>query len=272
MNISPTDIQYLITLIKNMSGVCLTTEKDYLLESRLLPVIRMHGIKDFAELVTILKTRNDHEIYHEVIDAITTNETSFFRDLKSFDVFKNEIIPVMAQMPTNKLRIWSSACSSGQEAYSIAITMYENVKRVPKAIEIFGSDINRIVVEHARSGTYSQFEVQRGMPIMSLINYFEQIDELWRVKKDIMKMTKFDVVNLVEDFTGLVGKFDVIFCRNVLIYFDKETKKKVLENIAKVLQPHGVLIVASSETPMESTNKFVHFKKGLPSVYKLSGK
>ena len=263
------DFNFLAQFIKAGSGINLSKDKHYLMESRLLPIIRKHAISDMRGLVNALKLSPTQELKREVIESLTTNETSFFRDIKPFNYFRDEVMPLLANMPNRKIRIWSAACSSGQEAYSLAMTFIENKARSPgKIVEIIGTDINTHIIEKAKRAVYSQFEVQRGLPITMLMKYFTQEDERWHLKDKVKNMVTFKHLNLLENFTMNIGRFDVVFCRNVLIYFDEPTKKQVLENIAKVLNPGGILFLGGSENTLGLTKSFTPFRD-LPGIFTL---
>jgi chemotaxis protein methyltransferase CheR len=270
MTIAPADFEFLVDFIKKASGISLSKDKGYLLESRLLPIIRKHGFTDISGLVVALKTTPGGEIKNEVIEAMSTNETSFFRDMTPFQNLEKEIIPILAEKAGPTVRVWSAACSSGQEAYSTAITLLDNKAAMGnKNIEIYGSDINGSIVNKAKAAIYSQFDAQRGLPITTLMKYFTQEGENWVVNDEVKSMTKFEVLNLLDDYSKL-GKFDIIFLRNVLIYFEKETKKEILEKMARSLHPHGALFLGAVENPQEWTDVFVPFKPGKNGLFKLA--
>lgn len=251
MSMAPEDFQLISELLKQRSGLSITKEKMYLIESRLQPIARSHGYADLSDFIRRALRPANPDIEHEVVQAMTTNETMFFRDLKPFTQLRERIIPHWrAQHPARqKLRIWSAACSSGQEPYTIAMSLKEETAALSGCdIDIVASDLSEKVVEKAIKGVYSQFEVQRGLPIQMLIKYFEQGEEnCWRVKDTIKRMVHFQSHNLLHDATRF-GTFDIIFCRNVLIYFDTETKLAVLNRLAGMLNPPGFLVLGSAET------------------------
>jgi chemotaxis protein methyltransferase CheR len=266
----PTHFSYLTGLIKTRSGIVLGEDKMYLLESRLAPVIKRLGLTDLDALVQHLQRERDDRLLDEITDRMTTNESSFFRDSKPFDALRQKVMPnIMAKTPKAPVRIWSAACSTGQEPYTISICMEEDkAKRLNHPYEIFASDISPSALDRAREGTYSQFEVQRGMPIMFLMKYFAQDKESWVVKEELKKQIRFQQVNLLETFSPY-GRFDVIFCRNVLIYFDAETKKKILQKFAWSLNPGGFLFLGAGETVLDLNNSFVPFE-GCTGVFQLT--
>lgn len=250
------DFEFLANLLKDRSGLMLTPDKVYLLESRLTPLARKRGLDTLDALIQKLRLSRDEGLCVDVTEAMTTNESFFFRDNTPFDLFKNHVLPAMekSRATQRRLRIWCAAASTGQEPYSLAILLRENwMKWQNWNIEIVGTDICTQVLEKAKAGTYSQFEVQRGLPIQMLIKYFTQEGDTWQLNSDIRNMVKFRSFNLLNNFAGL-GSFDVIYCRNVLIYFDQETKKQVLERMRKVLASDGTLFLGAAETVLGITD------------------
>jgi chemotaxis protein methyltransferase CheR len=252
------DFEFLAGLLKERSGLMLTPDKVYLLESRLTPLARKRGLDTLDALVQKLRLSRDEALCVDVTEAMTTNESFFFRDNTPFDLFKNHVLPAMEKSRggQKRLRIWCAAASTGQEPYSLAILLRENwMKWQNWKIEIIGTDICTQVLEKAKAGTYSQFEVQRGLPIQMLIKYFTQEGDTWQLNNDIRNMVTFRSFNLLNNFIGL-GSFDVIYCRNVLIYFDQNTKKQVLERMRKVLSDDGTLFLGAAETVLGITDAF----------------
>lgn len=249
------DFEFLAGLLKDKSGLMLTPDKVYLLESRLTPLARKRGLDTLDALVMKLRTSRDDSLIKDVTEAMTTNESFFFRDNTPFDIFKNHVLPAMEKARTTKrLRIWCAAASTGQEPYSLAILLKEQwAKWQNWNIEIVGTDICTQVLEKAKAGAYSQFEVQRGLPIQMLIKYFKQEGDVWRINDDIKNMVKYRPFNLLDSF-GMLGSFDVIYCRNVLIYFDQPTKKDVLERMSKTLAKDGTLFLGAAETVLGITD------------------
>jgi len=269
--VSPEDFEFISSLIRSRSGLVLTPDKSYLLESRLMPVARKHGLKGLDDLVGQLRTRKEEALIVEVTEAMTTNESFFFRDVKPFDLLRDEVLPpILEQRQTQKhLRIWCAAASSGQEPYSIAIILKElGVKLAGWKIDIVGTDISHDILKKASDGMYSQFEVQRGMPIQLLLKYFDKKDETWEIKPEIKSMVQYKYWNLLDDLKQL-GGFDIVFCRNVLIYFDADTKGKVLENISRLMPKDGMLFLGGAETVLGVTEKFKPVQ-GQRGVYALS--
>jgi chemotaxis protein methyltransferase CheR len=236
-----TVFQYLCELLKKRSGLALTADKEYLIESRLLPVARTHNCNSVSALILLIRTAVDPVLLNEVIEAMTTNESLFFRDTKPFEYLRKTLLPAYkAQAGKSVLRIWSAACSTGQEPYSIAMCLQEESAKMPGwKYEIVATDLASKVIEKSKEAVYSQFEVQRGLPIQMLVKYFTQLpDASWQIKEPLRAMVAYRVQNLLEDFSTL-GRFDIVFCRNVLIYFDEPTKAVVVERLAKVLGQGG---------------------------------
>ena len=263
---TPLDYDYLRVLLKQRSGLDLSADKQYLVESRLVPLARKTGLAGIPELVQKMKSGAE-VLTTEVVEAMTTNETFFFRDKVPFDHLRDTILPALLQSRASRksLRIWSAACSTGQEPYSIAMCLKEKAAQLAGwRIEIVGTDLSQEVLDKSRAGIYSQFEVQRGLPIQLLVKYFAQIGELWQLNSEIRSMVQYRQLNLLQDFSGL-GKFDVVFCRNVLIYFDQQTKTQIFERIARVTEPDGMLMLGAAESVVGITNAFRPYpdKRGL---------
>jgi chemotaxis protein methyltransferase CheR len=264
--VTPLDYEYLRKLLKDRSGLDLSADKQYLVESRLVPLARKAGLGGIPDLVAKMKSGAD-VLTTEVVEAMTTNETFFFRDKIPFDHLRDTILPLMLQTRSSRrsLRIWSAACSTGQEPYSIAMCLKEKGAALAGwRIEIVGTDLSQEVLEKSRAGIYSQFEVQRGLPIQLLVKYFTQSGELWQISPDIRGMVQHRQLNLLQDFSHL-GKFDVIFCRNVLIYFDQDTKINIFERLNKSLESDGMLMLGAAESVVGITDAFRPFpdKRGL---------
>ena len=253
----PEDFDFVAKMLKDRSGLIITRDKAYLLESRLTPVSRKRGFKGLDDLVASLRTASE-DLLREVTEAMTTNESFFFRDIKPFDQFKALVMPhILATRSARKtLRIWSAASSSGQEAYSLAMILKEEgPKFAGWKIEIVGTDISTEMLEKAKAGLYSQFEVQRGLPIQYLVKYFKKNNEMWQIDPAIRGMVQYREYNLLHDLKPL-GQFDVVFCRNVLIYFDQPTKTRVLENVSRLMPDDGFLYLGGAETVLGISDKF----------------
>jgi chemotaxis protein methyltransferase CheR len=268
---SPETFQTLATLLKKRSGLILTSDKGYLVESRLGPVAQRHGLPHLDALVAALN-RGNEALATAVTEAMTTNETSFFRDSKPFDIFRKEVLPQIIERNANtrSLRIWSAAASTGQESYSLAMILAEEQARLAGwKIEIVGTDISEAALKQARAGVFSHFEVQRGLPAAMLVKYFEKVEGSWRVAQKIRSMVNFRVYNLLDNLSPL-GVFDVIFCRNVLIYFDVQTKGQVLGAIARRMGNQGVLFLGGAETVLGITEQFEPVP-GSRGLYRVAG-
>ena len=254
----PSDYEYLRKLLKERSGLMLSADKQYLVESRLLPVSHRAGMADLTELVAKLRSAREQPLVTEVAEAMTTNESFFFRDKLPFEHFRNVIMPVLlAARPLRRpIRIWCAAAATGQEPYSLAMSLKEMGEKVTgREIEIVATEYSTQVLEKAKTGLFSQFEVQRGLPITLLIKYFAQLGDTWQINPDVRAMVQFRAFNLLHDFAPL-GRFDLVFCRNVLIYFDHETKTQVLDRVARIAEPDGYLVLGAAETVVGLTESF----------------
>lgn len=265
------DFEMLAQLLKQRSGLVLTKDKAYLLETRLMPVARRHGFGNLDELAQAVRAKKEEKLVSDITEAMTTNESLFFRDQKPFDILRDKVLPQMMENRSSarKIRIWSAACSSGQEPYSIAMLLKEQQAKLNGwRIEILGTDISLEMLSKAKAGLYTQFEVQRGMPIQMLIKYFKQNGDKWLLDSGLRSMVQYREFNLLEHPRGL-GQFDIVFCRNVLIYFDQQTKSKVLENIATIMPKDGVLYLGGAETVLGVTDRFKPVP-GLRGLYQLA--
>jgi chemotaxis protein methyltransferase CheR len=255
--VTPQEYDYLCNILKERSGLLLAADKQYLIESRLLPLARRAGMPGIGELVQKMKGGSDALIV-DVVEAMTTNETFFFRDKIPFDNFKDTVIPdlIKARAGRKSLRIWCAAASTGQEPYSLAMLLKEMGSALTGwRVEIVATDLSQEVLEKSKSGMYSQFEVQRGLPIQLLVKYFDQVGEFWQLKPEVRSMVQYRQLNLLKDFSHL-GKFDVIFCRNVLIYFDQATKIDVFNRLLKANESDGCLFLGAAETVVGLTNVY----------------
>lgn len=254
---SPEDIDHLASTLKARSGLILGADKTYLIESRLSPVARREGFSNVAALLTSLRAKRDEKLMTAVTDAMTTNETFFFRDKTPFDQFKSDVLPALARARLNgEIKVWCAACSTGQEPYSLAMLMDEMRMQYPRVtLDILATDISDRCLEKAQAGLYTQFEVQRGLPITMMVKHFEKVDEMWRISPKIRASVRYKKMNLLDDLR-MVGRQDVIYCRNVLIYFDLETKKRVLEQMATLLPDDGYLLLGAAETVLGITDAF----------------
>jgi chemotaxis protein methyltransferase CheR len=254
---TPADYDFLRKFLKERSGLDLSADKQYLVESRLMPLARKANLSGIEELVQKIKNGSS-TVASDVVEAMTTNETFFFRDKLPFDHLRDVVLPEMiqARAARKSLRIWCAAASTGQEPYSIAMTIKEmSAQLAGWRIEIIGTDISQQVLEKSKSGIYTQFEVQRGLPIQLLVKYFKQTGEMWQINPEIRSMIQYKPLNLLQDFSSM-GKFDIIFCRNVLIYFDQEMKTQIFGRLAKCTEPDGFLALGAAETVVGLTDTF----------------
>ena len=255
---TPLDYEFLRKLLKERSGLDLSSDKQYLVESRLVPLARKAGLPGITELVQKMKAGGAEPLVAEVVEAMTTNETFFFRDKMPFEHLKDTMLPAILQARSARrsLRIWCAASSTGQEPYSIAMCL----KGLSPALagwklDIVATDLSQGVLEKSRAGIFSQFEVQRGLPIQLLVQHFTQVGDMWQLNPDIRSMVQHRQLNLLHDFSHL-GTFDIIFCRNVLIYFDQDTKTGIFERLAKVSEPDGFLVLGAAESVVGISDAF----------------
>jgi chemotaxis protein methyltransferase CheR len=265
--VTPLDYDFLRKCLKERSGLVLSGDKEYLVESRLLPVARRAGFANLGELVGALKAAPEAALMTTVVEAMTTNESLFFRDKTPFEHFRATIMPALlaSRRASRSIRIWSAAASTGQEPYSLAMCLKEMERDIAGwRIDLLATDLSGDVLEKARAGLYTQFEVQRGLPIQSLIKHFSQSGELWQIAPELRAMVKYRQLNLLRDFSSL-GTFDLVFCRNVLIYFDSDTKVDVLNRMAQITAGDGYLVLGAAETVVGLTDRFkmVPDKRGL---------
>ncbi|NMJ43182.1 protein-glutamate O-methyltransferase CheR [Roseomonas sp. JC162] len=255
---TPDSFAFLAGLVKARSGIVLTADKGYMLETRLGPLLRREGLPGLDALALRLRAPRAEALTAELVEALTTNESSFFRDGKPFEHLKR-LLPRLAaaRPPGQPLRIWSAACSSGQEAYSVAMVAAElGAALGGRRVEILGTDLSREMLDRAQDGLFSQFEVQRGLPVQMLVKHFRQEGSRWRVSAELRAMVRWQAFNLLDDARGL-GRFDVIFCRNVLIYFDAPTKSRVLGMLAGMVAADGVVYLGGAETVLGLTDRLM---------------
>jgi chemotaxis protein methyltransferase CheR len=252
------EYDYVCKLLKERSGLVLSSDKQYLLESRLLPIVRRLDLGSLSGLVAKLRAPGSEPLIVQVAEAMATNESFFYRDKVPFDNFNEAIMPafIAARANQRRLRIWCAAASTGQEPYSLAMCLKEMRHKLNGwRIDIVATDLSLEVLEKATAGVYSQFEVQRGLPVQMLVRYFTQNGDTWQISPEIRAMVQYRPFNLLRDF-GPLGKFDVVFCRNVLIYFDQATKVGVFERLARVTETDGYLVLGAAETVVGLTDVF----------------
>lgn len=235
--------------LRRVSGLVIDADKAYLVESRLLPILRRQKLSGLAELVCLLERNQSPALAREVIQAMTINETYFFRDRAPFETFRNVMLPKLTAGRTGgTIRVWSAACSTGQEPYSLAIILDELAEKLADwRIEILATDLAEAALVKAKKGAYTQFEVQRGLTTAQLLRYFNRTGDMWQLNERIRARVTFKPFNLLDDF-GPLGRFHIIFCRNVLLYFDAERKADVLARLARALESGGYLALGASET------------------------
>lgn len=238
-------------LLETTAGIDLAADKTYLIESRLAPILREHKLADVAQLTEQLK-RGSHALQQQVVDAMTTNETQWFRDNHPFALLQEEVFPGLAERPRGRLRVWSAACSSGQEPYSVAM-VFDEYRRAHAGsfgagIEIVGTDISHKVLATAQAARFDEYAINRGLSPQRKSAYFAPCDGQWCAKPVLRQAVGFKHLNLLSGYAGL-GRFQVIFCRNVLIYFSQQRKTDILQRMVNQLDPGGYLFLGSSETP-----------------------
>ncbi len=250
------ELDYVRTLARQKAAIVIEAAKDYLIESRLEPVARREGFGSAHEFIRSMRENHGPDRLHDaVIDALTTNETLFFRDHHPFDALRQTLLPelIAARVKYRKLRIWSAACSTGQEPYSIALLIADKFPELAGwDIRIVATDLSDTVLEQAKAGMFSKFEINRGLPAPMLIKYFQQRGQYWVIGGDIRRKIEFRKLNLAEDWPAL-PQFDLVFLRNVMIYFDVQTKRQILSRVRRVLAPDGYLALGSAETPLTIT-------------------
>ncbi len=270
-SLSETGFVYFSRFLKENSEIVLTPEKEYLVEARLAPIQKKLGLSSLAELMNKLRFEPFGALHNEVIEAMTTNETYFFRDVKPFEALRNEVLPdlIGARSSKRSLTIWSAACSSGQEAYSIKMTLKEFFPQLVNwNTRIFCTDLSQEMINRTVEGRFSQLEVNRGLPIQMLVKYFQKVGNDWQVKPDLKVGLDAKVMNLAKSWPPL-PPIDVLFLRNVLIYFDLETKTQILNRVAKVLAPDGILFLGGSETTLNISNEYERRGNSETSYYVL---
>ncbi len=269
MTLAPASFGFVCDLVRRESAIVLAAGKEYLVESRLLPLARAQGDPDIDTYVERARRQPGGPVVREIVEALTTNETSWFRDREPYEALRTPVLPglVAARTSTRRLRVWSAACSSGQEPYSIAMVLAEAVELTGWRLEVLGTDLSLEMVERCREGRYSQLEMNRGLPATHLVRHFERDGTAWRVNRNLAAMTTFRQLNLVRQFPPLPA-FDVVFLRNVLIYFDLPTKREVLARVRQVLAPDGVLYLGASETTLGVDDAWQQVPVGRAFVYR----
>jgi len=253
--VTPEDMDLLVALARQRAGLRIESDKAYLVESRLNPLARREGFESIEAMIAILRADREDRLIWAVVEALTLNETAFFRDREVFAHIRDELLPSLSRLERDRpIRIWSAACSTGQEVYSLAMTAAEARDIAPGVrFEFFGSDLSDRCLEKAQSGLYTQFEVQRGLPIRLLVKHFENQDEMWAISPRIRQAVRWRRINLLADLSSM-GKFDVILLRNVLPGLDPAVHGRVIESLATRLEDDGVLLVGSGESLEDVTS------------------
>jgi chemotaxis protein methyltransferase CheR len=265
--ISPENYRFLQEHVRSQVGIVLEDNKHYLFESRLAPIVKRHGLGSINDLCALLRAKRDVELAHQVVEAMTTNETYFFRDPAQYEVIRTVLLPKLKEerRDTRNLRFWSAASSTGQEAYSLAMLLLENGFQ-DWNIQMLGTDFSEKVVERARSGVYQQIEVNRGLPAALLVKYFRQSGLDWHLSDAALRMVRFETIDLRKSMR-ILGPFDLVFCRNVMIYFDNETKRNIIKEIHSTLFRGGWLLLGGAETAISLEERFDRLTVGNVTVY-----
>lgn len=268
------DFQYIKKIVHERSAILLSEDKQYLVESRLSPLARREGLGTIEELVRQMRRQPFNGLHGKVVDAMTTNETSFFRDHHPFETLRTDILPELIQKRAaqRRLTIWCAACSSGQEPYSIALTLREHFPTLRSwNIQIVSSDISPTMLERTKQGEYSQLEVNRGMPIKLLVKHFKKVGTHWQAKDDLRRLVDVRAINLIEPWPRL-PQMDLIFLRNVLIYFDLKTKQQILANMRRLMKPDAYLFLGGAETTLNVDNAFERKRFNRTVCYQKKGR
>ena len=271
MPLCDTDLDYVRSLVLDNSAIVLERQKAYLVESRLTPLATKLGFGSLPEFVAQLRREPINGNHRMVVDAMTTNETYFFRDVHPFEAMRTKLVPEMiaARSPQKTLRIWCAASSTGQEPYSLSILLREHFATLANwQVQILATDLSRSVLEKAKSGAFTQLEVNRGLPAMLLVKYFKRDGDLWRLREDVRARVQFQEMNLARPFP-ILPRYDFVFLRNVLIYFDTETKKGILARVRRVLAPDGYLFLGSAETTLNLDPAFESVTIGKTVCYRM---
>lgn len=267
--ISVSDFEFVRDLVYRESAISLGSDMKYLVESRLTSLARKAKYKNASDLLRNLRSSSDAGLSSDVVEAMTTNETSFFRDSHPFEALCKEVLPDIARSHRDKINIWCAACSTGQEPYTIAMAIHEYCPDLVPRIAIRATDISSEVVAKAASGKYTRIEVNRGLPAQLLAKYFEQKGLSWQVSSKLRDMVTFEELNLIRDWRGLPD-MDIIFLRNVLIYFDPDVKSRILKNTCNVLKPGGCLFLGLSETTLNLNTDYQRVTTDRSHYYKIA--
>lgn len=268
MSISAAEFDYIRGLVEQRSAIVLDLGKEYLAEQRLSTLARREGFPSLGELVRQLRSQPDSGLHRQVVEAMTTNETTFFRDMNPFEAMRKVVLPELAKRG-GRVHLWSAACSTGQEPYSLAMLLREHFPGMSDT-SIMATDLSREVLDKAREGLYGQLEINRGLPAPMLIKYFKRDGLHWRIDRSLTRMIDFREMNLVAPWPPM-PPLDVVFLRNVLIYFNVETKKQILKNVRRALRPGGVLFLGGAETTLNLDDAFQRVAFERSSFYRNPG-
>jgi chemotaxis protein methyltransferase CheR len=257
--ISAADYQFLCTFLREQIGYELGGGKEYLVESRLQPIAASLELDSVVAVVERLRLAGEHVLREAVIEAMVTHETSFFRTGRTFENLRNVIIPALraARSASRQLRIWCAGCATGQEPYSVVMTLTDHFAELGNwRIDILATDVSDRILERARAGVYNQFEVQRGLPVQSLLKHFRQVGTHWQIADELRRLVGYRKFNLLDPFTAIDGPYDVVFLCNVLIYFDPASKGSIFAKLRRAIAPDGFLVLGESETVLGLTDQF----------------
>lgn len=269
MTLTAQEFAFISGLVRRDAAIVLEAGKEYLVEARLLPLARQSGLPSVSEFVARAQQRPEPEVHRKIVDALTTNETSFFRDGEPFKQLVDTVLPdlLVRRASTRSIKVWSAASSSGQEPYTISMVLQDNLPP-GWSFDIIGTDISTEMLTRAEAGQYTQLEVNRGLPAPLLVKHFERNGAHWQIAQALRKNVSFRRLNLAAPFPSM-GPFDIVFIRNVLIYFDVQTKRTVLQRVAGTLRPDGWLFLGSAETTIGIDDRFERVVAGRTSAYKL---
>ena len=272
MALTPSDFDFVRAFVSGRAGIVLESGKEYLVESRLKPLATKLGFASIAELVAALRRTQDRNSERQPIEAMTTNETTFFRDIAPFDALRDHVLPplIAARRPSRQLNIWCAASSTGQEPYSVAMLLAEHFPELRTwNVNFVATDLSEEVLERARAGRYSQLEVNRGLPVNYLMKYFVRQGVTWEISADIRRRVEFKQMNLIKPWP-FFPQFDLVFIRNVMIYFDTDTKRAILSHIRQLLRPDGHLFLGAAETALNLDPSFVRTDYARAGCYRLA--
>jgi len=258
VSLSEAEFSYVRDLVYRQAAIVLEKEKNYLVEARLSPLVRRHGFNSMSEMVAQMRSQPNNGLSWHAVEAMTTNETSFFRDVHPFELLKKNVLPELIQCRAalRQINFWCAAASSGQEIYTILMLLRENFPQLQTwKINFIASDISKEMLERCREGCYSQLEVNRGLPAQLLVKFFQKIGTEWQIREELRRMVDFRQLNLAQAWPAL-PPMDVIFMRNVLIYFDMETKKGILSRVKRILKPDGYFFLGGAETTLNIDESF----------------